>query len=180
MSLIPEGTYPARATGEYEFGISNNGTDQIGVAFRIASGEHAGRVLTWFGYFNSEDNAKRAIKSLRACGWQGDDLASLDGIDSQEVNIVVEIAEHEGQVRNKIAWVNGAGVAMKNAMDERQKKALAARMRGLIATMGGRPQSGGGRPPQRQSHPDPAAYASREDDIPFVFDMTLSDAWDVA
>ena len=119
MSLIPEGTYPARAVG-YEFGTSDNGTEQIGVAMRITQGDYAGRTLTWYGFFNSPENAQRAIRSLRACGWKGEDLTNLAGLTEQDVNIVVEVETYNGKTGNKVAWVNGAGVAMKNVMTEQQ------------------------------------------------------------
>lgn len=174
MSLIPEGTYPAKATGEYEFGVTDGGNEQVGVAYRITSGDHAGRVLTWYGYFSTQENAQRAIKSLRASGWKGDNLADLVGLGESEVNIVVEIDEYDPQKpRNKIAWVNGAGVAMKNVMTEQQKKALAARMKGLVvATGGGQKPANGQRSQQRQAPPprrdDGFGDGGYEDDpIPF-------------
>jgi hypothetical protein len=177
MSLIPEATYPARAV-EYEFGTSDNGTEQIGVSFRITQGDYAGRVLTWYGFFNTPENAQRAIKSLRACGWKGDDLATLTGLTENDVNIVVEVDDYQGKVTNKVAWVNGAGVAMKNVMTEQQKKALAARMKGLILAGGGgvRPAPSPGRQPPRNGGPNRApappqdddyGYGGSESDIPF-------------
>lgn len=170
MSLIPAGTYPARATGEYEFGISeSSGNEQVGLAFRITQGDHIGRVLSWYGFFNSEDNAKRTIKSLRACGWKGENLSDLSGITEQDVNIVVEIDDYDPEnPRNKIAWVNGSGVAMKHVMNEQQKKALSARMRGLIVASGGtRQASAASRPPPQVQRTAPPRDAQYEDDIPF-------------
>lgn len=166
--MIPAATYPARATGEYELGVSNNGTEQVGVSFRITQGEHLGTTLTWYGFFNTDENAQRAIKSLRACGWAGDDLSNLQGIDTNEVNIVVEIDEYEGQQRNKVAWVNGAGVAMKNVMNDAQKKAFAARMKGLVlASKGSVPATRAPAPKPQAPQPTQYGTGNTSNDIPF-------------
>lgn len=172
MSLIPEGTYPAKGTGEYEFGTSDNGNEQVGVSYRITQGEYAGRVQTWYGFFNTPENAQRTVKSLRASGWKGDDVTNLTGITENDVNIVVEVEEFQGKTRNKVAWVNGAGVAMKNVMNDQQKKALAARMKGLILAGGGgqKPAANGGRRPPQQRAPMPPqddyGYGPDNDDFP--------------
>lgn len=169
--MIPEGKYQARATGEFEIGRAETGTDQIGVSFQFTQGEHAGTILTWYGYLNDEDNIKRTMKSLRACGWLGDDITTLDGISNNEVNVTVEINEYNGNTTNRIAWVNGAGVAMKNVMNEGDKKAFAARMKGFaIASRGNAPSTRAMPPRSTQQRPatdyGPPSRGADED-IPF-------------
>lgn len=176
--MIPEATYPARAV-EYELGISDNGTEQIGVSFRIAKGEYEGSTLTWYGFFNTPDNAQRAIKSLRACGWKGDDVTKLDGITDNEVSIVVEVDEYQGKLQNKVAWVNGAGVAMKNVMNDAQKRAFAVRMKSLATASRGNAPSTRAVPPrqdrQAPQRPPPemgderssGGFGDPSDEIPF-------------
>lgn len=178
MSLIPEGTYPAKATGEYEFGTAeSSGNEQVGVSFRITQGEYAGRVLTWYGFFNTPENSQRTVKSLRACGWKGDDVTNLEGLATDEVSIVVEVDDYNpSKPTNKVAWVNGGGgVAMKNVMTPQQKKALAARMKGLILAGGGgqKPAANGARrPPQQRVMEEPpddygGGFGGSDNDIPF-------------
>ncbi len=128
--MIPEGKYTARATGAYDFGHTEAGNEQVGVAFKITEGPHAGTVLTWYGYFNTEDNIRRTMKALRVCGWTGDDVTRLEGITANEVTVVVEVNEFNGRRTPRIAFVQSAAVAMKSVMREQQKQSLAERMRG--------------------------------------------------
>lgn len=182
-NLIPEGVYLAKA-GEFEFGRSSKGNEQIGVAFTITQGEHAGCRLTWFGFFNSADNEDRTIRSLRAAGWAGDDITSLDGLGSVEASIVVEVDDYNGDRRNKVAWVNAPGVAMKEKLNDAEKKALAARLKGKV--LASKPKgassaapygrSGAGANAKHTGTPE-RSESYGDDDIPFVVDMTSTGAW---
>lgn len=172
--LMQPGTYAAKATGEFEYGKSSTGKDQVGVVFAVTQGDHTGRQLTWYGFFNTTENAERAMKALRAAGWSDDDMAKLTGLGSTEVNIVVEIDEYEGVQRNKISWVNAGGVAMKNVMNEGEKRAFFERMKGLAiasrtgaapaASQNGKKASRG--LPKPQPAPAPS-FPQGDDEIPF-------------
>jgi hypothetical protein len=114
-------------------GFTNNGNEQIGVVFEVVEGDCAGEEITWYGFF-TEKTAQRTIESLRYCGWQGNDLASIDVEDIPKVvQIVVEEDEYEGKRRLRVQWVNrdGAGLAMKTRLAGSAAASFAARMKGL-------------------------------------------------
>jgi hypothetical protein len=154
MSLLEPGTYRARAiTGE--LGYTAKGDEQVAVSFEII--DQNGFRITWYGSFSAEISAnakkspiERTFEALRTCGWQGDDISDLTGIEQNEVEVVVEINEWEGKESNRIKWVNapGSGLALKNVMPPEAKKAFAARMKGqAIASrkaLGGQSGNGGG------------------------------------
>ena len=166
---IPEGNYVAKATS-YDFGMSKGGNEQVGVAFTISQGDHAGQMLSWYGFFNSSENTERALKALRAAGWNGDDLSNLIGLGDTEVQIVVKEEEYNGKTTTKIAWVNALGVAMASKMSDQERKAFAARMKGAVlaskapAPAAGKPASNGAKAkPKSDEIVDPQAG----DDFPF-------------
>jgi hypothetical protein len=135
--IIDIGRYTARAT-EWQMGIAETGTEQVAVTFEVVEeGPFSGHTITWFGFF-TEKTSERTIKSLFACGWEGDDLTNLTGLDRNEVEIVVDHDVHKNERRAKVKWVNrpGAGsFVMKNPMNDAQKKALASKMKGLVLSM---------------------------------------------
>lgn len=140
--MIPEGTFKARAT-EGALGWTSKGKEQVAVNFVLLEGDAEGSQVTWYGYF-SDKTQDGTIKSLRACGWLGDDLSDLTGIDANEVWLVIEHEENEqdGSVRARVRWVNGGGgVQMKERMDADQARAFAARMKGAVLAQ--RSKSGG-------------------------------------
>lgn len=183
--MINAGRYRARAT-EAALGLTRKGGEQVAVALSIIDGECAGESLTWFGFF-SEKTADRTIESLRTLGWVGDDLSDLTGVDSNEVEIVVEHEEYEGRSQVRVKWINrsGAALGLKERMDPGAAKAFAAQMRGAVIAQrakGGAPPTVAARPataprsvPQAVKHSerrapsaDPLADADMgEDVIPF-------------
>jgi len=136
MSLLEPGIYRARAvTGE--LGYTNKGDEQIAVSFEIL--DQAGFRITWYGSFSTEitgqakkSPVERTFETLRVCGWSGDDVSDLTGLEQNEVEVVIEINEWEGKESNRVKWVNalGGGLALKNVMPPDAKKAFAARMKG--------------------------------------------------
>ncbi len=188
--MLPEGRFKARAI-EGGLGESSEGNPQVGVRFTILDEEFHGEEITWFGSFSRNKGQgtktpfERTIESLRACGWKGDDLSNLEGIDANEVSLVVEHDNYNGKILAKVKWVNRAGgLALKAPMSADKAKAFAAKMRGEViaasravaAAQGAPPASSAGRPPatRPQSHPNaPGAEADApppygaEDDIPF-------------
>lgn len=124
---VPQGKYIARAKA-WGFGVAGTGTEQIGVSFEITEGDYAGKRVGWYGFFNSEENAKRAMRSMRTCGWDGQGpVTEADGLDTNDVEIVVEEDSYQGETKSKVAWVNAIGVALK-PMSEEQQQALNARL----------------------------------------------------
>lgn len=135
--MIPAGTYRARACapGEAQLGYTAKGTEQIAVAFTLLQPPFEGQCITWFGYF-SDKATEQTVKALRACGWQGDDLNDLTGLDANEVDLVIEEeTDDQGRVRSRVRWVNRPGdgrVKLQNTMSPEQRKSFAARMRGNV------------------------------------------------
>lgn len=130
--MIEPGTYTARAT-EIDFGEASNGTPQIAVLFEAVD---TGETITWYGYL-TEKAAKYAVQALRTMGWQGDDLSALDiGDIQEEVSIVVDTEEYDGQTRTKVKWVNRpGGLALKQRMEPADRKRFADKFKGLCMTV---------------------------------------------
>lgn len=86
----------------------------------ITDGPQKDQSIQWFGFF-SDACFDRTIQSLRHCGWKGDDVSDLTGIDAHEVDIVVEHDEYQNKVTPKVRWVNqaggGAGMSPSQAAD---------------------------------------------------------------
>lgn len=124
-----KGTFKAKALG-WGLGLSNSGTEQVAITFGIVGGPHEGQTLTWYGSF-SDQAIERTFESLRHCGWSGDNLAALTGLDANEVEIVVDEEVYEGKARTKVKWVNRPrGPALKHQLSGPALDAFAARMRG--------------------------------------------------
>lgn len=152
----------------WTLGETGNGTAQIGVSFMVPDGNGGEKQLTWYGFF-SEATIDRTIESLRAMGFQGDDLETLaEGgtgrLDSNDVEIVVGEEEYQGQTYERVKWVNKpkVGVAMKKVLDGNERKQLASalkdRFRAFDAAAGQRaPSSKPGAPKPAQSTQRPAS-----------------------
>jgi hypothetical protein len=129
---MKNGTHKARATS-VELGYSKNNTEQAAISLQITEGEAQGESIAYYAYF-SDKAQKFAIAALRALGWAGDDLGTLTIADlSAEVDIVVDSEEYNGELQQKVKWVNalGSGVAScKNKMTPAQRAEFGARMRG--------------------------------------------------
>ena len=166
--MITEGKYLARAR-DWALSLTSTNKEQIGVAFEILQGEFAGQYLTWYGFF-TDATFERTLESLRACGWLGSDLAEIDGLDTNDVQIVVEheVSEKDGNTYPKVRWVNKLrGVALKNQLDAHQAKTFAARMKGHILAFdksAGAPRSStpAPRPPNSQRSGARSSYGPPE------------------
>lgn len=148
---ITAGTYKARVSGECVLGESKQkSTPFIEFYLTIIDGDSKGQRARWTGYFTENTN-ERTVQALQICGWQGDDLSefsdgALHGLDSNDVEIVVELEEYEvidkesgrptGETRTsaKVAWINRAGGFLNKAavMKPDAAKAFAAKMRGFV------------------------------------------------
>lgn len=169
------GTYPARAT-EVMLGISRTkGTPFVGVIFRVADGPYAGQTVKWDGWL-TERTAKRTIESLQHCGWTGDDISvfasgALNGIDKNEVSLVVEMEDYQGtdeakrgKKYPKVQWVNRAGGGSRfggTAMNVAQAAAFGAKFRAVALELKQQNGNGAARPPA------PPAPEVDADDLPF-------------
>ncbi len=143
--MIDTGRYLARAI-DSQLGFAETGTEQIAVTFEIEEGDYTGHTITWIGFL-TDASSEITVKALLACGWSGDDLSDLTGIDRNQVELVVEHEMYNGVKRARVKWVNrpgSGGFVMKHQMSEVQKKALSQKMKGLIVTL--RKEEGGSRP----------------------------------
>lgn len=129
--MLPIGTYPAHAT-HVRLTYTKAGDPQIIVTFVIVGGPHDREQVTWAGFF-SDRTFDRTIQSLRYCGWTGDDISDLTGIDTNDVDIVVEHNEYNGRITPRVSWVNqpGGGAGMSPA----QAKAFGESIKSRIADM---------------------------------------------
>lgn len=135
---IDAGTYKGRAiAGSEQYGKTSNGNDQIVLELDIGGGV----TVSTFLYF-SDAAAPYAIKRLRACGWTGDDLSSLVGVDANEVDVAVKYEEYKGEQKMKVDIVTGGTVTLETPLDDKEKRAFAARFKGLAASS--RPATNGG------------------------------------
>jgi len=122
------GTHRGRAR-EWALGHASNGNEQIAVLFELTQGEHAGKTITWFGSF-SDAAVDRTLDSLRHCGWDGDNFAALDGLDANEVELVIQPETYEGKTRDRVRWVNRPSrLALREQMGPGAASAFAAKMR---------------------------------------------------
>jgi hypothetical protein len=164
--MIQEGIHRARCTGEADaqFGYSSQGTEQISLLFDLLdeSDTPTGERITWFGYF-SEKAIPIAIRALRACGWQGDNMTDLTGVDSQPVDLVIKHEPYEDKtgeqrIAAKVAFINVAGgggrVEMKKTMDAGQRAAFAAKLRGALVA--DKQKQGTGAKPAARPAPKPS------------------------
>jgi hypothetical protein len=193
--MLAKGKYKARGLSA-EMGKSDQkGTPYVKVQFRVAGGSDDGATISWNGYY-TELTEDRTLESLRACGctFPNGDATNFDGIDRNEVELVVEHEEYTNQQGEektiaKVAWVNGGsfGIKEENKMTDAERKQFALRMKGKVLAdtkpaspnqSAARPANSAQRPAQQQrpaqrpngagraAPPDDFNYGS-EDDIPF-------------
>lgn len=173
-----KGTYKARAK-EWGLGHAGTGAEQVAVLFEFTQGELAGRCITWYGYF-SDATVERTLDSLRHCGWDGHDFVNLDGLDRNEVDLVIDEEEgQDGKVYDRVKWVNRpARLALRTQMNHQEATSFAQRMKGKAlqhaqkygkqpaATTSDRQQQR--QPaPRDQMDPDPSWQPPTDDDIPY-------------
>ena len=163
---IENGTYRGKARSWALAESPNKGTPEVAVEFELTDPEMGGQGITWHGYL-TEGAFERTVQALRYCGWEGDDLSALDGLDKNEVSLVVENETYNGKTHAKVKWVNKpGGLAIKAPMPADKVKTFAAQMRGRIRALdaqAGKKLSNGARVPPGAPGSEPIA----EDDIPF-------------
>ena len=126
---MQEGRFKARACS-WGLGYTSTGKEQVAVELKLTEEVFTGERITWYGYF-TEGTQERTFESLRALGWEGDDLSNLTGLDKNEVSIVVQGEEYQGRTSLKVKFINPlGGLALKETMTPDQAKAFARRMKG--------------------------------------------------
>lgn len=132
---IAAGTYRGKAIkGSEQYGQTSNHNDQIVLDLDLLD---IGEKVSTFLVF-SDKAAEYSIDRLRACGWSGDDLGNLDGIDANEVEVEVKYETYQGELKMKVQIVTGGGrVKLKDQLDDKGKKAFAAKYRDLAKSVAG-------------------------------------------
>ena len=101
--MISEGTYRGRVL-EADVGLSRTGKRQLQILFELEVGAGRKRMPHWV-YFNTPDNAERALEVMAACGWQRGDMT----LSTMRRRIVEVEIRHEkspgGAMIPRIAWV---------------------------------------------------------------------------
>lgn len=164
MEILPAGTYRAHA-GDKVLGYTTKMTPQVAVQCVIDSPGFEGQSITYYGYL-SEGAYEYAIKSLRAMGFEGDDISDLSTVGKIPFSIVVQHEEYEGKISAKVVFVNSDGVAVKNVMSPDDVKKFAATMRSKIAALSPTVRSTPKAQPQKADHRS-ATAGDAPSDIPF-------------
>ena len=129
------GKYKARANN---WGLckASTGTPQIGISFDLL--DLTGQTISYYGSLS--DNALEfTVKALRACGWQGDDVSNLQGLDANEVSLTVESEVYNGKSTLKVKWVNppSGGLKMDSPIEGNDLAIFARTMKAKIAMISG-------------------------------------------
>lgn len=172
-TLIEAGNYRAKAIS-WAFGETSTRKPQIGVVFDVTvNDDEPGVKLTWYGFLHDEKSAKRTMYSMRACGWDGTgDVTDAQGLDKNEVEVVVEDNEYNGTVSSRIAWVNAIGPAVKTMGDDAK-----AQLNKRLAQWQKPTVSGGSQRATAPKAPPPAAKpAANNGEFPYAPAPVASDA----
>ena len=178
QNLIASGRHAAICRN-VQFSTTKKGDEQIAIGFEIVGDDiDAGRPITYFGMF-TDTTVDFTVDALRNCGWQGDDLAELprladEGLLANEVSLVVEHEEWEGEWKAKVKWVNrqgGGKIKLERALDDNSLSRFAAAMKSKVRAAGrdgGQRKSAGsnGRssaPVDNRNVPPPS-----DEDVPFA------------
>lgn len=155
MAELTPGRYIARAL-RWEFGRSSRGNEQVAVVFQIASGEHAGRCLTWYGAF-TEKTVERTLDSLQYCGWDGRSLREMRGMGTQDVELDVQIERSpvDQRERLRVKWVNKVGGGFKEKLSTADIGALDQRLKGYMLARHAAPAAPAGDAGKYAPEPEP-------------------------
>ena len=166
MSNIPNGKYRAKAKEWLLTEIGANATPAVSVDF-VFSDPELGKII-WDGWL-TDAAADRTLEALRYCGWEGTDINDLQGLDANEVELVIEQEDYNGRSYPKVKWVNRAGgLAHKTPLVGDKARAFAQtmkdRIRALDAAKGTRPAA---KSQSRSGPAGPDAPPLTDDDLGF-------------
>lgn len=156
---ILRGPHRAKAV-RWELAKTNSGREQVAIQFLLIE---RGDYVTYYGFFTDATIA-RTFESLRICGWTGDDLTNLEGLDLNEVELEMKPEEYKGQLQNKVGFINRPGGGLRvTPMEDAEKRAFAARMKAAaVASRTGMPKAAAKPAPQ----PNGSAPDTRFDNVP--------------
>jgi hypothetical protein len=125
----------ARAIGEQgvKFGMSSNNNLQVSVTFQFSreDDEFFGQSITWIGTFAPGKASEIALEALENCGWTGDDVMDMTGIDANEVELVIVEKFNADKNKNfdEVSFVNRPGANRFTFQQPVEGSALAAQSR---------------------------------------------------
>lgn len=163
--MLVNGIYRARAV-KAQLGETSNGNERVSVEFELVDEAYRGKRISWYGYF-TEKTFDVTMKALRTCGWQGDDLSNMEGIDANEVMLVIENEAFEGKVRSRVRWVNPVQAPAQPAFGADRAKSFASRMRARIAAF----DQSNGTEKERAPAPRSSRQKPREEETAFDNDI---------
>jgi hypothetical protein len=131
------GTAKAKAT-DAALSVAGTGNEQLAVLFEFIEGENKGEQITAYLSF-TDKTFKRTVKTLRDMGWDGDDFSvfAAEGCAALLQN-PVDVTVREGVDLNGVPrWEAqvGAGLAIKEKMDQAQAVDFSQRMKARMLTM---------------------------------------------
>lgn len=133
MTMLPEGTYTAKAT-DIGLAVTKRGTEMVSATFTLAAPPaDAPKTIAWQGYL-TDAAMPRTVESLRTMGWTGNDLCSLESAMTRDVQIVVEHEEYNGRTYAKVKWVNGVDYRPP-IINQEEAKRVASRWKDAIARL---------------------------------------------
>lgn len=121
---------------EWALGEWDGGKPYVGVSFKIKDPlDGVEKFVGWRGWF-SEAAADRTIESLRHLGFEGDDLTKLEGLNKNEVDLVIEDesyvpeGETEAKVTTRVQFINQVrGPMVKTKLEGEKLGSFAAQMK---------------------------------------------------
>lgn len=129
---IAEGRHPARATDWQLSEVGKDSTPCIAVEFEITDGGAQGERIAWNGWLTTAA-MEFTLKSLRICGWKGDDIENIEALDSPVI-LVVEWEEYQGERRAKVKFINDPNYSgLGKRMAGTKSKALAQMIKNRLA-----------------------------------------------
>jgi hypothetical protein len=132
-NLLPEGNYTAHAS-EVVLGKTQTGKPQVAVKCEIETPGFEGRSIVYYGFLTDAALAY-AVDSLRAMGWEGNDLSDLSSITPQnKFSLSVEHETYEGKTRAKVKFI-GSGAIVKDVMAPDEVRLFAASLKSKIAAL---------------------------------------------
>lgn len=182
------GTHLARATGpqDVKFGMSSKNNLQVAVSFRFTNdqSELYGQTITWIGTFAPGKASEIALQALENCGWRGDDVLDMTGIDSEEVELVIADEWNAEQTKQypKVQFVNRPGAGrfeFQNPIEGQSlavhSRALSQQFRAIRASQGRKPAAPAPAQQRRNSAPatqdpgGPPLFGNEraDDELPF-------------
>lgn len=157
--------YRAKAK-EWTLSETKQGAPMVVVLFDVLTEGATEKSLTWRGLF-TEKTVDRTIESLRYCGFEGDDLLTLEGLDKNEVDLVVEDELYEGKTYARVQWVNKPrNLSVKTVLEGDKAKAFAAEMKARFRAF----DAGSGK---RTSAPKQAASGPKTPEPPPLTDADM-------